>query len=103
MTEQKVGPNPALWPRGGARVEALRFRRAPLLAAAMAFALGEVVGVRVDQPAVVLLALVVLLVGLVWVSIGNAIDDAPGRAFAQFVQVRGVQKKSHVISPFWQA
>ena len=79
MTELKVGPNPAFWPRGGARVEALRFRRAPLLAAAVAFAVGEVVAVRVRQPAVVLLAMVGLLVGLVWVSMRGSARLKLGR------------------------
>ena len=47
-------PNPDLWPKAVARVPALEFRRAPLLAAACWFAMGEVMA-RNWQPAVVLL------------------------------------------------
>jgi competence protein ComEC len=57
-------PNPRLWPRGGARVEELAFRRAPLMMAAIFFALGEVMARR-WQPSVVLLVAVVMLAGLV--------------------------------------
>jgi len=60
--------DPALWSGGG--VERLRFGRAPLLAAAVWFALGEVMA-RNRQPAVVLVVALVLLVafavaGLRW-------------------------------------
>ena len=54
-------PNPELWRKAG--VERLRFGRAPLLAAAMWFALGEAMA-RNRQPAVVLLVALALLVGL---------------------------------------
>ena len=54
-------PNPELWPKAVARVPALEFRRAPLLAAVCWFALGEVMA-RNWQPAVVLLVAIVLLV-----------------------------------------
>ena len=76
MTEQKVGPNPAFWPRGGARVEALQFRRAPLLAAAAAFGLGEVMASgRVHQPAVILLVMMALFMGMVWVALRGSVDS----------------------------
>jgi competence protein ComEC len=69
-TEKKAGPNPDLWPRAALRLPALEFRRAPLLAATCWFALGEVLA-RSWQPAVVLLAAVLLLLmltvaGLLW-------------------------------------
>jgi competence protein ComEC len=66
--KKKAAPNPELWPQGGIRVEPLRFRRAPLLAAAIWFAMGEVLA-RTWQPALVLLAAVVLLVALVLVAL----------------------------------
>ncbi len=64
------GPDPALWPKALARVPALEFRRAPLLAAACWFAAGELLA-RSWQPAGVLLASIVSLfvlciVGLRW-------------------------------------
>jgi competence protein ComEC len=70
----REGPNPELWPRTG--VERLRFGRAPLLAAAAWFALGEVMA-RSRPPAVLLLLSLVLLAvlavaGLRW-SLRSAI------------------------------
>ena len=65
---KKAEPNPALWPQVGERLEALRFRRAPLLAAAIWFAMGEVMA-RAWQPAVILLGAVVLLIAGVLVAL----------------------------------
>ncbi|MEO6909428.1 MAG: ComEC/Rec2 family competence protein [Edaphobacter sp.] len=59
-------PNPELWRKAG--VERLQFGRAPLLAAAMWFALGEAMA-RNRQPAVVLLVALALLVGLVFAGL----------------------------------
>jgi competence protein ComEC len=59
-------PNPRLWEEAG--VERLRFGRAPLLAAAVWFALGEGMA-RNRQPAVVLLMALALLVGLAAVGL----------------------------------
>jgi competence protein ComEC len=53
-------PNPDLWPKAMARVPALEFHRAPLLAAACWFALGELIA-RNWRPASLLLFAVVLL------------------------------------------
>jgi competence protein ComEC len=53
-------PKPDLWPKAVARVPALEFRRAPLLAAVCWLAIGEVMA-RNRQPAVVLLLATVLL------------------------------------------
>ncbi|GGG63564.1 ComEC/Rec2 family competence protein [Edaphobacter dinghuensis] len=55
------GPNPKLWREAG--TERLRFGRAPLLAAAAWFAVGEIMA-RNRQPAIVLLIALVALVGL---------------------------------------
>ncbi|WP_348268004.1 ComEC/Rec2 family competence protein [Edaphobacter paludis] len=60
------GPDPALWRWTG--VERLRFGRAPLLAAAVWFALGEVMA-RNRQPAVVLLVALAFLAGLAIVGL----------------------------------
>lgn len=57
-----------LWPKAVARVEALEFRRAPVLVAACWFALGEVMA-RHWQPAMVLLVALVLLCGLTLVAL----------------------------------
>jgi competence protein ComEC len=54
------GPDPDLWPKAIARVPALEFHRAPLLAAVCWFALGELIA-RNRQPAIILLFAVVLL------------------------------------------
>ena len=62
-----MGPNPELWPRGEVRVEALAFRRNPLLLGAVCFAVGEWVG-RGGRPAVVLALGLGLLMGLVAVA-----------------------------------
>jgi competence protein ComEC len=62
-TENDDSPNPALWARTASRLEPLGFRRAPLLGAAVWFALGEVMA-RNWQPAIVLLIALVLLVAL---------------------------------------
>jgi competence protein ComEC len=53
-------PNPDLWPKAAARIAALEFRRAPLLAAVCWLAIGEMMS-RNRQPAVVLLIAMVLL------------------------------------------
>ncbi len=58
--KKKDGPDPALWPKALARVRPLAFRRAPLLAAACWFAVGEVLA-RSWQPAGVMLAVVAAL------------------------------------------
>lgn len=69
-----------LWP--DAAVERLRFRRAPLLAAAILFALGVVLA-RSWQPAVVLLIALALLVGMTWFGLRR-------RAWASVIAVAGV-------------
>lgn len=69
-TEKFDGPNPKFWPRS-VRVEALAFRRAPLLAAAVFFALGEVMA-RSWQPAVVLLVAVVVMSGMAVAALQGA-------------------------------
>ena len=53
-------PNPALWPKAAATVEALQFRRATLLATAFWFALGIVLA-RNWQPPMILLAVAFVL------------------------------------------
>jgi competence protein ComEC len=60
------GPNPELWKWTG--VERLRFGRAPLLAAAVWFAVGEVMA-RNRQPAIVLVIALLALTGLVLVGL----------------------------------
>lgn len=60
-------PDPALFPNDPARVEPLRLRRAPLLFAAVCFALGEVLAARHAHPTSLLLlagGLLVCLAGL---------------------------------------
>ncbi|WP_213803805.1 ComEC/Rec2 family competence protein [Granulicella sp. dw_53] len=56
-------PPPELWERGSTPVQALEFRRAPLLAAAVWFAVGEVMA-RSWRPMVMLLVALGLLAGL---------------------------------------
>ncbi len=65
MTTLTPGPDPELWPKRG-RVERLRFRQAPLLAATVCFAGGEVLARVGWRPAMLLLLAVLLMVGL-WV------------------------------------
>lgn len=67
-TEQQDGPNPELWARAGLRPEPLEFRRAPLLAAAVWFAVGTVMA-RHWQPAIILLGALILLAGLTTVAL----------------------------------
>ena len=57
-------PDPGLWPKCRSRVERLRFRRAPLLFAAVCFGLGEAFSVWRWQPEVALLGALMLLLGL---------------------------------------
>jgi competence protein ComEC len=59
-TRSKSEPNPDLWPKAAARVAELEFRRAPLLAAACWFAVGELLA-KNSAPAVVLLIATTLL------------------------------------------
>ena len=54
-------PDAGLWPKCRSRVERLRFRRAPLLFAAVCFGLGETFSVWRWQPQLVLLGALVLL------------------------------------------
>ena len=61
-----------LWPRAAAPVEALEFRRAPVLMAACWFAAGEVMA-RHWQPAMVLLVALALLCGLVLISLRRSL------------------------------
>ena len=61
---QKAAPDLELWPKAS-RVERLRFRKAPLLAAAVCFALGEVMARGGWRPPVILLSAVLLNLGLV--------------------------------------
>ncbi len=69
-------PDLQLWPKCRSRVEALRFRRAPLLFAAVFFALGEVMSLRSWQPGVVLAAALLLLVLAASVAVGAALRVA---------------------------
>jgi competence protein ComEC len=71
-TEMKTGPNPDLWPKAAARMPALAFRRAPLLAAVCWFALGDVMA-RNWQPAAVLLAAVLMLFTLTLVGLRRSL------------------------------
>ncbi|MCU1322367.1 MAG: internalization-related competence protein ComEC/Rec2 [Acidobacteriaceae bacterium] len=71
-TEWKDSPNPELWARGSVRVEPLEFRRVPLLAAAICFALGEVAA-RNGRPAVLLLIALVVLAGLVLLALRSGL------------------------------
>ena len=73
-TEKFDGPNPKFWPLS-VRVEALEFRRAPLLASSVFFALGEVMARR-WQPAVVLLVAVMLMAGLTGAALKGALRVA---------------------------
>lgn len=57
-------PDAGLWPKCRSRVERLRFRRAPLLFAAVCFALGESFSVWRWQPELLLLGALVLLLVL---------------------------------------
>ena len=60
------GPDPELWPNA-VRVQRLRFRQAPLLAATACFALGEVMARGGWRPGALLLAAVLALLGIsVW-------------------------------------
>jgi competence protein ComEC len=56
-TEPKDSPDPRLWERGQARLHPLEFRRAPLLAAAIWFSVGEILARNWRPPTVLLLAL----------------------------------------------
>ena len=62
-TEPIATPDPELWARGESRLEPLEFRRAPLLAAAIWFALGEVMA-RNGRPTVILLIALALLLSV---------------------------------------
>ncbi|HEY6376905.1 MAG TPA: ComEC/Rec2 family competence protein [Edaphobacter sp.] len=54
-------PNPALWPKAAAAIEALQFRRATLLAAASCFSLGIVLDRNWQPPVILLTAAFALL------------------------------------------
>ena len=54
-------PNPALWPKAAAAIEALQFRRSTLLAAAAWFALGVVLAKNWQPPIILLTATLLLL------------------------------------------
>ena len=77
-TEPIATPDPELWARGGSRLEPLEFRRAPLLAAAVWFALGEVMA-RDARPAMILLISLVLLGDLVslYMAVLRGVDPSP--------------------------
>ncbi len=87
-TQASNQPNPQLWPKFAARLPALEFRRAPLLAAACWFALGEVMARNPHPAAVLLITLAALLllafaalrysprvallpVAAVWIAVGS--------------------------------
>jgi competence protein ComEC len=74
-TEKNVVQNPDLWPKTGARVQALEFRRAPLLAAVCWFALGELLAHN-WQPAAVLLAAFLLLFALTVLALRKSLRVA---------------------------
>ena len=60
-------PDPALGSKGGVRVERLRFRHAPLLAAAILFALGEILARSWQPTGILLLAVALLTLISLWV------------------------------------
>lgn len=118
-TQPDGQPDPALWPKGGVRVERLRFRRAPLLAAAILFALGEVLA-RNWQPAGILLLTVMLLtlislwflvsdpgvsrrivlvpVGAVWIAVGMwsaEVRPVPDQQRALLRYADGLSRRIH--------
>jgi competence protein ComEC len=74
-TQMQHPPNPDLWARTGQRLALLEFRRAPLLAAAVWFALGELAG-RNGRPVVFLVVGLILLVGLVVISLRRTLRIA---------------------------
>jgi len=74
-TEPIATPDPELWARGGSRLEPLEFRRAPLLAAAVWFALGEVMA-RDARPAMILLISLVLLLVLTAIALRSGVRVA---------------------------
>lgn len=74
-TRRTNKPDPRLWPKALARVPALEFRRAPLLAAACWFALGELMAKNLP-PAIILLIAVVLLFGLTLAALRNSLRVA---------------------------
>ncbi|WP_260735000.1 ComEC/Rec2 family competence protein [Tunturiibacter lichenicola] len=59
-TEKANAPNPDLWPKAVARIPALEFRRAPLLATVCWFALGEVIAHN-HPPILILIISIALL------------------------------------------
>ena len=70
-TEQPPRPDPALWPKSLHQIETLRFRRAPLLAAALWFALGELLA-RSWHSTAILLAALLVLIALVLLALRSA-------------------------------
>ena len=65
-------PNPALFPNDPTRVEPLRLRRAPLLSAAVCFALGELLAIRNPHPTALLLLAAILLLALATAALRHA-------------------------------
>jgi competence protein ComEC len=82
----KIQPklDPPYWPGAGPPVERLRFRRAPLLAAAVAFSGGDLLAhpAQAYRPPVLLLAFAILLIALALGALGRLGGKRPGGAAA---------------------
>ncbi len=78
--ESRTTPSPALFPNDPTRVEPLRLRRAPLLFAALCFALGELLAVLHPHPTALLLLATVLLLALAALALRNATRTPHRRA-----------------------
>ena len=65
-------PNPALWPAAVGRVETLSLRRAPLLAAALAFTAGELLAHLSPHPVVLLTSAATLLLALALLAVRHS-------------------------------
>jgi competence protein ComEC len=74
-TKKLGGPNPKLWPKAAARIPELAFRRAPLLAAACWFAVGESLA-RNWEPALLLLVAVCFFFALALVALRRSLRVA---------------------------
>ncbi len=68
----RATPNPALFPNDPTQVEPLRLRRAPLLFAALCFALGELLAALNPHPIALLLLAVVLLLAVAATALHHA-------------------------------
>ncbi len=78
----RTKPNPSLWPNDPTRVERLRLRRAPLLFAAICFALGELLAALHPHPTGLLLLAALLLLALAALALYHAAQHPRRRAAA---------------------